>query len=320
MAERPHRPIRAAESLTRAAKAVRSGFRRYPRAILESVFDGDEHPASPGTMPDLGPHALALSWVGHASVLCRIDGVQLVVDPVFSNRIGPRILSRTVGPRRLVPAPVRAEDLRGLDVVLITHAHYDHLDRPTLQALAHPRTRVLTAPGCVGLVPPGYANVSEIRTGETRRIASLSIGAIEPRHWGARSVFDRYRGVCAYLVESRGRRVLFAGDTAMTDAFDNLGPLDVAVFGIGAYEPWEHMHATPEQVWAMFRASGARYLLPVHHATFELSDEPPDEPMRRLKEAAGDEASKILDTGIGEVVVIDPDPVAAGTRGQPDPT
>ncbi len=319
MGNRRSSPSPVAAKITRAARAVRSGFRRYPRAILESVFDGGDHPAPPGPGPDLGPHALALSWVGHASVLGRIDGVLFAVDPVFSNRIGPRILNRTVGPRRLVPAPVHPEDLRGLDAVLITHAHYDHLDRPTLQALAHPNTRVLTAPGCADLVPPGYASVSEIRTGETREIASLRIRAIQPRHWGARSVFDRHRGVCSFVVDSAGRRVLFAGDTAMTDAFNNLGPLDVAVFGIGAYQPWDHMHATPEQVWAMFRASGARYLLPVHHGTFELSDEPPDEPMHRLKQAAGDEAPRILDTGIGEVIVIDPDQGNTAPHKHPGP-
>lgn len=244
--------------------------------------------------------------MGHASVLCRIASVNFAVDPVLSSRIGPRVMRRTVGPERLAPAPIDARDLRGLDAVLITHAHFDHLDRPTLRALADGRTRVLTAPGCTDLIPPGYASVSAIGSGETRDIAGLRVRGIEPKHWGARAVFDRHRGVSAFLVEGDGRRVLFAGDTAMTDAFDGLGPLDVAVFGIGAYEPWEHMHATPEQVWAMFRASGARYLFPVHHSTFELSDEPPDEPMRRLRQAAGDGASMILETGIGEVVAIEP--------------
>ena len=89
----------------------------------------------------------------------------------------------------------------------------------------------------------------------------------------------------------------------MTDAFDDIPPVDLAVFGIGAYDPWDHMHATPEEVWQMFEASGAERLLPVHHSSFKLSDEPVDEPMQRLLAAADEQRPRVIVASAGEVVV-----------------
>jgi L-ascorbate metabolism protein UlaG (beta-lactamase superfamily) len=190
--------------------------------------------------------------------------------------------------------------------VLITHAHFDHLDRPTLSAIADAKTRVIVPRSCRRLIPPGFGRIIELYPDEKIDLDGLSIKAIQPEHWGARKVLDRHRGVNAYLIESDGRSVFFAGDTAHTRAFEHLSEIDLAVFGIGAYDPWEHMHATPEQAWSMFTQLGARYMLPVHHSTFELSDEQVDEPTNRLKRIAGDEYdAKVLDPQMGELIVIE---------------
>jgi L-ascorbate metabolism protein UlaG (beta-lactamase superfamily) len=303
----------------RTAKAIRSGVRRYPRTILAAVFDSCTPAGSTPTetVARLGAHDLAVSWIGHGSVLCRMGSVNMVVDPVLSERIGPRIGRRTLGPARLIPAPVSPECLRGIDLVLITHAHFDHLDRPTLRRLAAERTQVITPPGVRSLIPSGYGPTTTIAGGQDAEVAGVCIEAIEPRHWGARAVVDRHRRVNSYVVEADGYRVLFAGDTAETDVFAGLKGIDVAVFGVGAYEPWDHMHATPEQVWAMFRAMDAKYLLPVHHSTFELSDEPPAEPLARLFTAAGDERDRILDAHPGEIFAIESEH-NSGSSFQPD--
>ncbi|MGP1345413.1 MAG: MBL fold metallo-hydrolase [Phycisphaerales bacterium] len=300
--------------LRRAALTVRSALRRYPRAIVESLLRGAGDGAmGEGAVVDLlhsmTPHQLAMAWLGHASVVCQLEERVVAVDPVLAHRIGPRIARRTIGLARHSAAPVDGSALRGVDAVLITHAHFDHLDKPTLRAMASDGTPAIVPPGCGKLVPRGFGEVIELGAGMSVRVNDLEVMAVEPRHWGARVAFDRHRGANAYVVRSAGSSVLFTGDTAATDAFSGVGGvsgLDVAVFGIGAYNPWEHMHATPEQAWEMFMGTGARYLLPVHHGTFELSDEPSGEPMERLLRAAGDARDRVIESAPGEVVSLRP--------------
>jgi L-ascorbate metabolism protein UlaG (beta-lactamase superfamily) len=300
-----------------STRAIRSGLRRYPPELLASFLRrgivasaGAPHPsASVGNLLEgLAPHGMAVVWLGHASVLATLGDATLAVDPVLSERIGPRVLGRTWGPLRRAPVPAPASSLMGVDLILLTHAHFDHLDRPTLQALVSEKTTVVTPFRCGRLLPPGFARIVELAPGAAFEHRGLSIEAIAPRHWGARLVLDRRRGSLAYAVAHEEGTILFAGDTAYTTALaeanDRIGPIDVAVFGIGAYDPWEHVHATPEQVWRMFLGLGARYLMPVHHSTFELSDEPLDEPVRRLLAAAGDDAPRVMNAAPGEIVVV----------------
>ena len=294
--------------LRRTAKAVRSGFRRYPRAIYESLIASaaaNDPIDLPRTLHKLSPHDLAVIWLGHGSLVSQIHDVTVVVDPVLSERIGMRVRKRTFGLPRVAPAPLPPESLRGSDLVLITHAHFDHLDKPTLERMRSDATTVIVPHRCKRLIPSGFERVVELKPGSCASFKDLQITAIEPNHWGARSLFDRRRGVNSYLVESGPQRVLFTGDTAKTSVYKGFGTIDLAVFGIGAYDPWDHMHATPEQAWSMFSALDAKYLLPVHHSTFELSDEPIEEPMQRLRAAAGEEGMpSILEPNLGEVIVL----------------
>ena len=309
MRQKPKLPIPSGgerSRLKRTLRAVRSGIRRYPRALLRSVRPSDEHTAE--TIPDLlarlAEHDLAVAWLGHATVAAQFDATSLVVDPVLSASIGVQVGARTIGVPRIGPVPIRADRLIGMDLVLITHAHFDHLDKPTLRQMASEKTIAVVPERCASLVPPGFGEVLELPAGRSLGFQSIQIEALSPRHWGARAVVDRRRGYNAYVVRSEAGSVLFAGDTAETDAFAGLIGLDVAVFGIGAYDPWDHMHATPEQIWAMYQQLDATYLLPIHHSTFELSDEPMDEPMRRLLQAAGRDRNHMLDIGIGDIVRI----------------
>ncbi|MFK7961366.1 MAG: MBL fold metallo-hydrolase [Phycisphaerales bacterium] len=283
-----------------AARATRSGLRRYPRQLVRSLDPRALREDEAGAAAAIGAGAaettealagmtatpLAAAWLGHGSVMASVGGHRVLVDPVFSQRIGVRVGRVIVGKTRVQPAPVAAEQLAPADLLLLTHAHFDHLDRPTLARLAHPLTHVLTARHTARLVPAGFGSVRELHWGASADVGGLQVSAVRPAHWGARTVVDRRRGFNSYVVEAGGVRCLFAGDTAETDAFDALDPVDLAVFGIGAYDPWIHAHATPEQVWGMVRRLGARWLLPVHHSTFVLSDEPLDEPMERLRAAA----------------------------------
>jgi L-ascorbate metabolism protein UlaG (beta-lactamase superfamily) len=278
-----------------AARAARSQIRRYPRHLLESLHPRTlrEGPFAAATdtrehLESLRSQSLAAVWLGHAGVLLALEGRLILVDPVLSARIGVRLGPLVLGKSRLEPAPLAPEDLPRADLLLLTHAHFDHLDRPTLRALAHPRTVVLTARRTRRLVPRGFGAVIEVDWNQVHERLGLRIEAIRPAHWGARAIVDRARGFNSYLIEAEASRVLLAGDTAATDAFDALGAVDLAVFGIGAYDPWIHAHATPEEVWGMFHRLGGRWLMPMHHSTFQLGDEPPEDPMRRLLAAAGD--------------------------------
>jgi L-ascorbate metabolism protein UlaG (beta-lactamase superfamily) len=293
-------------------QGVRSSARRYPRDLAQSLLRRAEPEAEPAQghaefrdrWERLWSHAglCGVAWLGQCSVLIRLGGVTILTDPVLSSRIGPRIGGRVVGPSRLTPAPLLARQLPRIDLILVSHAHYDHLDRPTLRALARPHTQVITAQHTRALIPRGFQHRTELGWGQVLHAQGITIRALRPRHWGARTGWDRHRGYNSYLISDGRSSVLFAGDTADTRAFKGLGPVDLAIFGVGAYTPWEHAHATPEQVWTMAQDAQARRLLPVHYATFTQSDEPPGEPLERLRAAAGDHQNALLIAEQGQVM------------------
>ncbi|HUR93962.1 MAG TPA: MBL fold metallo-hydrolase [Gemmatimonadales bacterium] len=244
---------------------------------------------------------LTASWLGHATVLLNFHGTTILTDPVLERRIGLGRGFAKIGPRRHIHPALRKRELPGLDAVLLSHAHMDHTDLGTLRAIPA-SVPVVVQSGNRDLVRRFHA-VDELAWGESTRIGDLEIESVETRHWGARMVTDRHRGWGGYLLRKGGRTVLFGGDTAYTDAFTILrerGPVDLAILPIGAYDPWVTSHASPEESWRMFTALGATYLLPIHHATFRLSREPMDEPIRRLLAAAGTERWRVVITEVGQ--------------------
>ena len=190
----------------------------------------------------------------------------------------------------------------------------DHLDIPSLKAL--PKDAVVVACSkCSSLIAPlGFKDIRELNWGEETVVNGLRIRAMGARHWGRRwPPFGEDYGFNSYVLEKNGHRILLACDSADTDLFASVAsnPPDVAIFSIGAYDPWIYNHANPEQVWTMFRQTGARYLIPVHWGTFRLSKEPMEEPLERLIAAAGDEQSRIAIRQIGATWTL---PAAAEVR------
>jgi L-ascorbate metabolism protein UlaG (beta-lactamase superfamily) len=158
-----------------------------------------------------------------------------------------------------------------------------------------------------------FGDVIELQWGETRRLntaeGETDITAFPVKHWGARTQRDTQRGYNGYFIERNGRRILFTGDTAMTDNFAMLpgdGPVDVAIMPIGAYNPWIRSHCTPEQAVEMANATGARFIVPVHHQTFRLSAEPFHEPIERFEAALSKTPERIALREIGETFVLPP--------------
>lgn len=244
------------------------------------------------------------AWLGHTTVLLKVDGFTILTDPVFSTRIGLNFGPMTVGIKRLVEIAAPLVDLPRIDLILLSHAHMDHFDLPSLRQLENAHSHVVTAERTSDLLRPRrYAQVHELRWNESVETGPAKVRAFEVAHWGARMRSDVYRGYNGYLVDVGRRHILFGGDTAYTRSFKELKsskPVDLAIMPIGAYDPWIRVHCNPEQAWAMANDAGAEFVLPVHHQTFQLSREPRFEPMERLLGAAGSAPERVCVRQIGE--------------------
>jgi L-ascorbate metabolism protein UlaG (beta-lactamase superfamily) len=223
---------------------------------------------------------------------------------VFSSRVGLNLGPLTVGIKRLVEIAAPIADLPHLDLILLSHAHMDHFDLPTLRQLEDRKTSVVTALRTSDLLRPRrFAAVHELRWNESVRVGPAKITAFEVAHWGARMRSDIYRGYNGYVVEVEGFRFVFGGDTAYTTTFSqvhSMGRVDLAAMPIGAYDPWIRVHCNPEQAMLMANHAGAEYVLPIHHRTFQLSREPSSEPIERLLAAAGSSPDRVCVRDVGE--------------------
>ncbi|NUO63109.1 MAG: MBL fold metallo-hydrolase [Gemmatimonadaceae bacterium] len=242
--------------------------------------------------------ALRATWVGHSTTLLQLGRTNVLVDPIWSDRASP---VPWAGPRRLVPPALPFEGLPPLDVVLLSHDHYDHLDAPTVKRLAaaHPGARWV-APLGVGrrITALGVPQVVELDWWESTRAALATVTATPAQHFSGRGPGDRDTTLWAgFAIAADGWRVFYAGDTGYHPEFPEigrrLGPLDLAVMPIGAYEPrWfmrpVHMNAEEAVDATVDLASAGQApppMLGVHWGTFRLTDEPTDEPPRRAARA-----------------------------------
>jgi len=286
-----------------AARFIRGRVEEFGREVPAAP-----HRPAPGSWND---NAITLSWLGHATVLLNFYGVRILTDPVLFRRIGVDVGVGSVGPLRLVQCALPAGDLPAIDLVLVSHAHFDHLDTPSLAAVPGMPVAVM-AMGTSDLLPRrAYSAVHELAWGQSQTVATrhgeVVVRAIEVKHWGARIRRDTWRGYSGFVLEREGRKLLIGGDTAITSAFQQhraLGPFEAAVMPIGAYDPWIWNHCTPEQAVTMADASGARLFVPVHHQSFQLSREPFMEPIERVQEALAREHGRLALRQIGETAVL----------------
>ncbi len=252
---------------------------------------------------DKGLHA---AWLGHTTVLLKVEGHTILTDPVLYDRVGINIGPLTLGLKRLTAPALRVRNLPHIDLILLSHAHMDHFDLPTLRELESRGTRVVTARNTSDLLRVGrYKQVDELGWGERLQAGPFKIHAFQVNHWGARMRSDTYRGYNGYTIEAGRYRILFAGDTAATGLFREVKtakPYDLAIMPIGAYNPWVRYHCTPEEAWEMGNHAGADRFLPVHHQTFQLSREPLLEPIERFQEAAGNAQDRVTVRRIGDEV------------------
>ena len=251
------------------------------------------------------------AWIGHATVLIDFFGIKILTDPVLFPRIGIRLPGLTIGPKRLIAPALEFDELPKIDVVLLSHAHFDHFDLRTLNRFDK-NASVITASKTRDLLRwTRLRDITELRWSHRKTLhtaaGDIDVIALRVKHWGARKQRDTYRAYNGYLLERNGRRILFAGDTALTNSFAELrerGRIDLAIMSIGAYNPWIRSHCTPEQAIEMANAAGAQFIMPVHHQTFRLSFEPFREPIERFKAALHGAPERIALCEIGQTFVL----------------
>ncbi|WP_059006012.1 MBL fold metallo-hydrolase [Streptomyces specialis] len=261
-------------------------LRRSPGTALPLVRPAALDPAS---APESG---LRLTWLGHATVLAEVDGHRVLFDPVWSERCSPFSFA---GPRRFHPVPAALDELGRLDVVVISHDHYDHLDMPTIRRLIASEA-LFAVPLGVGAhlerwgVPAG--RIAELDWWESARVGELTLTATPGQHFCGRGLRDRFQTLWAsWSVAGPAHRIYHSGDTGYFPGFaetgERLGPFDATMIQIGAYssEYWPDIHMTPEEgVRAHVDLSGGTPLgvmLPIHWGTFNLAPHPWEEPAER---------------------------------------
>lgn len=281
---------------------------RSPRSALPMFED-----TARGLAPRLGSKDLRITWLGHSTVLVEIDGVRLLTDPVWGERVSPVSFA---GPRRFHRPPLPLEALPPVDAVVLSHDHYDHLCAWTVRQLASGASpgfsgQFITTLGVgahlekLGVRPE---RVVELDWGEGWKVGEVDVVAVPAQHFSGRGALDRDRTLWAgFCLLGPKHRVFFSGDTGPTDEHADIGasfgPFDVAMFEIGAYHPaWGDIHLGPDAAYAAFLRAHARALLPVHWSTFDLGLHPWEEPAETLFNRATADSAPLWTPLLGEPV------------------
>ncbi len=234
---------------------------------------------------------LGLTFIGHSSFFLQIGGMNVVIDPNFARWLF--VLKRLRHPG------LHLRDLPPMDVVLVTHAHFDHLHRQSLRTIAR-QTRRETGSTPTLVVPHhvfdlvsdlGFKNIVELEWWNTHLQGQLEITHVPSRHWGARVLKDSHRGYGGYVLRAGKQSVYHAGDTAYFNGFREIGRRlspEIALLPIGAYDPpqFRNVHTSPADAMQAFLDLKSRWMIPMHYGTFRLSHEPIEEPLQLLDREA----------------------------------
>lgn len=254
---------------------------------------------------------VTVAWLGHASFLINFFGTRIIIDPVLSSRIGITPLGdRTIGPKRYIAAPLSSREVGPVDLLLVSHAHTDHFDYPTMRELQSENTIAVTAKNTTRLWQGmKFHSIEEMHWSDCKSLAGINVKAIEGKHWGARLPWNKGMEANSFLLSKNGVNIFFGGDTGYTELIkqqlDGI-PIDLAIMGIAAYSPksFEAKHATPEQAWKMAEEISAKWVIPMHWGTFKLSSEPMEEPILRFRKASAGSTEKIAIQEVGATWVL----------------
>jgi L-ascorbate metabolism protein UlaG (beta-lactamase superfamily) len=286
---------------------LRGGKRRVPLGPLPSTDPREAWQRKPGS-------GLRATWLGHSTVLIEIDGLRVLTDPVWGPRASPL---RLAGPKRFQPVPVRLRELPPIDLVLVSHDHYDHLDYPTIRALAKSDVPFVTSLGvgahleAFGIAPE---RITELDWWESHRVrsrdrkAELTVTAAPSQHFSGRGLRDRNATLWSSMVlRSKRHAVFFSGDTGLTSEYatirERLGPFDLVMLEVGAFHPsWGHIHLGPANALKALDLLGGGAFLPVHWGTFSLALHAWDEPAETLLALAPRHDARLVMPRLGEAV------------------
>jgi len=274
-------PIFLRSSNQQAAQALPAEFKPSPELWLD-----DE---------------ITLAWIGHSTVLINFYGVKILTDPVLFERIGLFFLGMTFGPQRYSAPALELDEIPKPDLILLSHAHMDHMDYHTLLTITDKFPNdidCITAYNTSDVISDlKWKSLQEMDWGTELEMLGIKFKAYEVNHFGWRYPWekDRSKGYMedgrsynSYVLERNGKRILFGGDTAFTELFQkvNAGTIDIAIMPIGAYVPWKKFHCNPEEALIMAcEHLKAKYFVPIHCSTFKQSTEPTDEPLTWLNKS-----------------------------------
>lgn len=297
---KPHRTRRLPRSFKELTPANHFAPRRFFQELVWKAFLTPRSGSTKSPVfPRLSANELALTWIGHASFLIQLENLNVLVDPNFANWLF--LLKRLRRPGLAI------RDLPPIDLVLLTHAHFDHFHKPTLRRLPSPKVCVLPW-GCGNLARSlGFERVVELQWWESFGHEDWRVTLVPSEHWGARTLRDTQRGYGGFVLECRGRKIYHAGDSAYFSGFKEIGERlapELALLPIGAYYPdsFRKVHMGPDQALKAFVDLGARTLIPMHYGTFRLAFEDIEEPPRWLGElalqAGLDDRVQVLEEGV----------------------
>jgi L-ascorbate metabolism protein UlaG (beta-lactamase superfamily) len=276
--------------------------REHPRPISLLPIE----PLRSEDWTDLKTQGVFFSWLGHSSLLIALEGKTILVDPVLEERASP---FTWVGPKRFHPSPLGSKDLFPVDVVLITHDHYDHLEESTIKKLAG-KTNLFLVPLGVGElletwgIPQG--KIVELDWWEHHKLGSLQFTATPAIHYSGRGLFNRNKKLwCSWSVKGVNKNIFISGDSGYFDGFKEIGekagPFDTTFLKIGSYdETWKQIHMTPEEAVQQHLDLRGGVLVPIHWATFDLALHPWFEPIERLLIAAKEKGVQFITPKIGQ--------------------
>ena len=282
------RPVTGRRRLPKSFKELTPSKHFNPRTffhemVLKALLTRRSGQPKRPVFPKLNPGQVAITWIGHASFLIQFTDLNVLIDPNFANWLF--LL------KRIKRSGLRIKDLPPIDVVLLTHAHFDHFHKPTLRRLPRPKIGVM--PWGVGdlALDLGFERIIELEWWESFSQKDWKVTFTPSKHWGARTLRDHHRGYGGFVLEHQGRRIYHAGDSAYFDGFREIGARfapEIALLPIGAYYPdsFRNVHMGPDEAVKVFRDLRARWLVPMHFGSFRLSFEEMDEPPRWLRQIA----------------------------------
>lgn len=261
-----------------------------------------------------------IAWIGHSTVLINFFGKIILTDPVLFERVGINLFGITFGPTRLTKPALEISEIPKPDLILLSHAHMDHMDLVTLSKFTklYPNEiECLTAFNTKDVTEDlNWKSLSELDWNEELEVAELKIKAIEVKHFGWRYPWERDRSkgymkngrsYNAYVIERFGKKIFFGGDTAMTDLFKPLKyeNVEIAIMPIGAYQPWRRNHCDPEEALIMAdNHIGASYFIPIHTKTFKQGSEPIEEPLQWLQNSVSNYKISLAIKDLGETFTL----------------